>query len=301
MREIYIDKLSTLFETVKCINANNNYWFRGHANTEYVLVPSAYRRLIVVADQFNRPVEPREMMATDTRGDIIFLPDRIYLDTFFDELIKQKISYDINMNLVEKYCLAQHYGVWTPMIDWTTDFSVACFFACDGKKKDSECDIYMIDPVKWNMLFGINKVLNSDELISASGMFPLALYGAKSDPRMCRQSGNFTVHGTQVGPLTKYDSNKDSDILIRMTLSQSAANDLEEYLRVFGINRESVYVKDDEKDAVSKLLKHINEESFERKIEEYREIWKNTPKEDRGVPFHITPQILSSQFLTTDY
>lgn len=287
MKEIKTDSLIDLLKTVKALNKDNKYWFRGHADSSYVLLPSTYRKLIVVQDQFYRPVEPREILPTDTHGDIVLLPDKLYLNSFFSELDRLKINYDKNMNIVEKYCLAQHYGVWTPMLDWTTDFSVCCFFACDGRKNRASSDIYLLDPVKWNKMFGINKVLDSNEIIEINDIFPLAMKGAKDDKRMCRQSGNFTVHGNQVKSLGDYDTDINSDVLIRITISAKVANELADYLASFGINKDSVYVENDIKDSVSKSLKAINEDTFNRIINEYKEIWLNTPDENRGVPYHI--------------
>lgn len=287
MKEIKTDSITELLKAVKVLNKDNKYWFRGHADSSYELMPSAYRKLIVVQDQFHRPVEPREILPTDTHGDIVFLPDKYYLSSFFSELDRLKIVYDKNMNIVEKYCLAQHYGVWTPMLDWTTDFSVCCFFACDRRKKEASSDIYLLDPVKWNKMFGINKVLNSNEIIEINDIFPLAMKGARDDKRMCRQSGNFTVHGNQVKPLEYYDADSNSDVLIRITISAKAANELAEYLASFGINKDSVYVENDKKDLVSKSLKAINEDTFNSIISKYREIWLKTPDEERGAPYHV--------------
>lgn len=287
MRVIKAKSLKGLLDTVKDLNKDNKYWFRGHADSSYVLLPSAYRKLIVVQDQFGRPVEPREILPTDTHGDVVLLPDNLYLNSFFSELDRQKIDYEKNLNIVEKYCLAQHYGVWTPLLDWTTDFSVCCFFACDGKKKGVSSDIYLIDPVGWNKRFGYDKVLNSDEIIEVSDMLPLAMNGTKQDKRMCRQSGNFIVFGEQVKPLDFYDSNDNSEVFIRIIVPEKIANELTQYLVSFGINKDSIYVGDDIKDKVSKSLKTINEDTFKRIIEEHRNMWINTPVEDRGAPNHV--------------
>ena len=106
MRVIKAKSLKGLLDTVKDLNKDNKYWFRGHADSSYVLLPSAYRKLIVVQDQFGRPVEPREILPTDTHGDVVLLPDNLYLNSFFSELDRQKIDYEKNLNIVEKYCLA---------------------------------------------------------------------------------------------------------------------------------------------------------------------------------------------------
>ena len=60
------------------------------------------------------------------------------------------------------------------------------------------------------------------------------------------------------------------------------SNELENYLKAFGINKESIYVGEDEKDVISKSLKDINEKTFNKKIEEFTAEWERTPEKDRG-------------------
>lgn len=281
-----IKSLQELFEFVKDINLKNNYWFRGHADSEYILNPSAYRNLYVIADQFNRPVKPRRLEEFNNHGDKILLLDKIYLNSFLEELKNKNITVDTSLNIVDLYCLAQHYGVWTPMMDWTTDFSVALFFACDGRKRNTDCSVFLLEPNMWNeMASGYRKIFTSDEVIKVSGLTPVAMYGKKYDKRMCRQSGNFMAHGTLVWPLEHY--NVDEEILIKIIIPSKVADELEVYMQCFGITHESIYVDEDEKDEISKSLKGFNERILKELLEQHKNIWKNTPKENRGISRHL--------------
>lgn len=282
MQEIHVNSVGELFETVKKINKNNNYWFRGHTAVDYVLNPSAYRKLYVFEDQFGRPVEPTEIKSFSNRGDKVLLFDRLYLMSFLKRLNEENIEYDESMNLVDQYCLAQHYGVWTPMLDWTTDFSVALFFANDKRRKKQDCAVFLLDPKKWNeFAAGENVVFNSDAVAIKSNLIPLAMKGQKWDKRMCRQSGNFTVHGHLVWPLDHYTIKED--VLIKIIIPGDVADEIKEYLDVFGINRDSIYVEDDIKDTISKELKEINEETLQNVLEMKRKVWLDTPQKDRGL------------------
>ncbi len=291
MKTIKVGSIKELLDYVKEKNADNEYWFRGHADVDYILNPSAYRDLYEFADQFNRPIKPRKLKADlsefNNSGTRIQLFDRDYLTTFFTELKKNHIKYDDSMNLIDKYCLAQHYGVWTPMMDWTTDFSVGIFFALDGRKEGKDCALFMLNPKRWNeCTVGCNDIFTTEEAIHISNQFPLAVYGKRNDKRMCRQSGNFTVHGRQVWPLEKYflEATGQEDILIKLIIPDKIAGKLDEYLKSFGITKNSIYINQDEKDAISKKSNELCKEIVRKKVAELQNQWENTPDKEKGVP-----------------
>jgi hypothetical protein len=208
------------------------------------------------------------------------------LYAFVSELKKNDIFIDESLNMVDLYCLAQHYGVWTPMMDWTTDFTVALFFACDGRKDNTDCSVFMLDPEKWNdFASGYSKVFNSDEVIKISSLTPLAMYGKRDDKRMCRQSGNFTVHGNMIWPLEHYKVG--DEVLIKIIIPSKVADDIAKYLRCLGITSDSIYVSDDEKDEISKVLKDFNQKKLDELLEIEKKKWEGTPKKDRGISSHI--------------
>ncbi len=286
MKTHKIGSLQELFQYVRDINSKNNYWFRGHADSKYILNPSAYRNLYVIADQFNRPVEPRKLEEFNNHGDKILLLDKIYLYSFLQELKKNNIAVDTSLNIVDLYCLAQHYGVWTPMMDWTTDFSVALFFACDGRKRNTDCSVFLLEPSMWNeMASGYRRIFTSDEVIKVSKRIPVAMYGKKYDKRMCRQSGNFMAHGELVWPLEHY--NVAEEILIKIIIPSNVADELEVYMKSFGITRDSIYVDEDKKDEIAKSLKGFNEKKLEELLKEYKNQWEKMPQKDRGISKHL--------------
>lgn len=282
MTEIFINSLKELFNIVVDLNKDNRYWFRGHSNTKYSLNPSAYRNLYIYEDHYGRSVEPRLVEDFEFHGDKVLLLDGEYLTTFFNKLNEENIEYDRSLNKVDQYCLAQHYGVWTPMLDWTTDLSVALFFANDKRSPGQDCAIFLLDPRKWNdFATGKSIIFNSDQVIKESDLTPLAMVGKKNDKRMCRQSGNFTVHGHMIWPLEHYNIGKD--VLKKIVIPGNVADELNSYLNAFGINYASIYVEDDEKDIISRNLKAINEATLKRILEEKRNKWLATPIKDRGV------------------
>lgn len=282
MKILEINSLKELFHAIKELNKYNNYWFRGHSNINYTLNPSAYRKLYIIKDQYDRPVQPRLLGTHYPRGEKVFLPDRLYLDTFLEKLDELNIEYDKSLNIIELYCLAQHYGVYTPMLDWTTDATVALFFACNDNNLEKARAIFLLDPHKLNETFTtISKIFNSEEIINFSNIFPLAMEGKKFDKRICRQSGNFTVHGTMILPLEEY--NLKDDVLIKISIPHKIAVELKSYLNAFGITDESIYVEKDKKDKISKSLQNINKINVKKILVERYNEWKNTPDDLKGI------------------
>lgn len=295
MKTIAIHSLNDLCQTILKFNKDKKYWFRGQSSEEYLLIPSAYRKLIYFEDQFSRPVNPRVFYPSLNRGraEHLFIPSDLYLDAFEKELKAKDISYNSDMSRIDKFCHAQHYGVYTQMLDWTTDFSVACYFATSGREKGDNCALFLLDPVKWNNhYYCVEGVPETKQLTEAPYEIPIAFYAPKTNERICRQSGNFTMHGSLIYPLELINPEEDSEILIKLIIPEQVSIELEKYLISFGIDKESIYVGNPEENKIESIansLKSINEDSFNEKMEEYRREWENTPISDRGIdnPIYI--------------
>ena len=233
-----------------------NCWFRGHSNVDYMLLPGAYRVLYVVEDQFGRPLDPVIVKNYNNRGDKVYLPHWMYLTHFIDELKKEHIKYP--SKIVDQLCMAQHYGLKTSLLDWSTDLSIGLFFACDKRIKGTEAAIYILNPRQYNDdMNAKDKIFSSKELEKDIGsfLFPIAFTGPRKDKRMCRQSGNFTMHNAMIWPL---DYNDYNDSIIKIEIDGLLMDEIEKTLTDFGITHDSIYVQRDIKDNISKIVEAIN-------------------------------------------
>ena len=287
MKLLTINTLSELLDIVLQYNYNNRYWFRGQSNSSYKLIPSAYRELYIIEDQYHRPGEPRLMTDLDEgRGDSVYIPSRLYKTAFFEKLDSISVQYDKKMGIIEEFCFAQHYGLYTPMMDWTTDLSVALFFACDGNRCDTDAALFLVDPCRWNYHTSDNdKVFSMQEVEKIGTFLPVAMKGPQYDKRMCRQSGNFIVFGANVQPMERL--NPPDETLIKIVIPKKLINRLKELLNAAGVNRNSIYVSEDCKDLISKeVMNYINSTVLVDFIKERTDLWNNTPESDRGISHH---------------
>ena len=98
--------------------AHLQWAYRGQANVEWELLPSAFRNR---EDFLNENLYLRECMRE--------MPNELQGNDYFDILVK-----------------AQHYGIPTRLLDVTKNPLVALYFACIGEKEKDGC-VYIFDKI----------------------------------------------------------------------------------------------------------------------------------------------------------
>jgi hypothetical protein len=151
----------------------SQWLFRGHGNDSYTLTPSLFR------------IDRKESWANwDRIEDYIMNQFRTESTPFLKSEPKDEIEW---------LTMAQHYGLPTRLLDWSTNPLVSLYFALENYKSDKDSSVWMYGLSSTNNCWGestwIAKKINLSGNICENIIFPKHI-----DSRITNQSGCFTIH-----------------------------------------------------------------------------------------------------------
>lgn len=208
-------------------NKNKELFFRGHSNYSYSLTPSIGRIDFFDAEKANLINIEKSMLDAIRRRGILKMEGN-----------ENGISGLKDFPNLELLVHAQHYGMKTRLLDWTTNPLAALWFSCI-ENIDKDGAIYILDYDK-----------SSDDKIKilSSESAPLEnkktyIFLAKlNNKRILAQNGCFTVHGikdNKIIPLDEEEEFKSS--LTKIKIPSKEKPKILANLNVLGINYESIY------------------------------------------------------------
>lgn len=215
-----------------------NFWFRGHADITWELQPKVERSSFIDAAK----------NASDEKT--------AYEYTILNQfLVRSPHLLPSNLTLTEKYFLAQHHGLPTRLLDWSTNPLVALFFASlkhkndDGKETngvvyilysrghysgaDEEDIIYQNNEKIINSIESIYK--NIDYMIKTK--YPIRVIPNVQLGRILSQGSRFTFHPENSTPLED-ELNRN---LFKFEISSGSKKNILDELSVLNINWSTLF------------------------------------------------------------
>jgi hypothetical protein len=200
-------------------------WFRGHAQNDWKLVPSAHRRHPDLESQFAHHFRFRApSLAPNCPG---------------------------HKDYVSWLPLMQHYGLPTRLLDWTESLLVAAFFAIPPTPITSSAAIWLVSPGNLNeQSIGQLIPFAADERVgplvsaafsgktNADNQHSIAVLAPRTDRRMAAQLGNYTIHGSRA-PLEQHPA--ADQFLARILIPSTSQDRIRADLSVSGMRRSSLF------------------------------------------------------------
>lgn len=294
--------VESLIEYIKLMekigSVDTEKWYRGQSKCEYRLSPSALRTVIAIEDQRGNKLDPPLLDSTCSGSNnlLAFLPvDRMVAE--FSEKAQGYLEYDARTS-IEWECIAQHYGIPTRVLDWTTNAINALFFAVEdcqiGKTEEDDIErfidsggfgsgggaVFVIDPIEINkitvpienfekapIIFDAIEDVKILEECLHNIIPPVCFSGFNKEKRISRQAGKFTTTGTLLWPMDYYNILQEK--IIKIFIPYSAYESIRHQLRALGVTHDTIYVEEDEKDVIAKAIAEETKKNFIEKFFQY--------------------------------
>jgi hypothetical protein len=225
------------------LRAHQECFFRGHSDVSYQLKPSLYRNTAISSEACWK-LERRVFFEFRTRA------RQLYEETHSD--------WDVLFHM-------QHHGVPTRLLDWTSVFGVALYFALLGHREATVPCLWLLNPYALNFAtWGVHRLFNPkylarDETANRSFEYgellldthpqhweerlwrtPLAISDHQRSERMFAQSGWFTVHGTDTRAMEDIFSDR-GDVLRKVEVPLEAVPVAKRFLVLGGIGHRQLF------------------------------------------------------------
>ncbi len=220
----HIENLSqfTTFVVKELESKHMSQWlYRGHTDSSFELVPSLFR------------IEMEKLFAN---WDAI----ELHIMNQFKAEARPFLK-TVPNDEMEWLSLAQHYGLPTRLLDWTTNPLVALYFATENFKNGKNATVWLYGIDSTNNCFDESTWLAKK--INQSPIDVKIINPSHIDSRITNQFGCFTIHdlpemSNAFIPLEKRERN---DTLAKICIGNEFKKDILNELYTFGIHKGLIY------------------------------------------------------------
>jgi len=212
----------------------NGLWYRGVNNPQHSLVPGCVWRNINLDLESSFVAE--------------FM---VYYRLYYKQTIKDPL---------ELYCLMQHYGLPTRLLDWSSSPLVGLYFSLENESSTGYA-VWLMSAVDLNKITigqeinvvpkeniehcysrpWLPKMLRDGEIEDVPKK-PFAFKHPLVNPRISAQKGCFTFHGSDTRGIESYFQESDNQCLVKLVLKDNDKRmDILNHLYLLGFKEDDIY------------------------------------------------------------
>lgn len=233
MIEITIESVDNLIEEIRklrSIYGKQPIWYRGQEDREWHLEPSIHRGELLSKENY-------------VTNDFYIYVNQI------ESNAPAKENYAAWMSLM------QHYGLPTRILDWSSSPLIACYFALEKNRENSnDSCIWVLIPRKVNIQEGFGEFVYPIDAYTVQQMLLpafkssailedkfvdkiIACHSVKKDLRMYSQQSSFTVHNSK----RKLEDICDDETLFKLVIPCDCKEKMYESVNILGISTSFIY------------------------------------------------------------
>ncbi len=123
----------------------------------------------------------------------------------------------------------------------------------------NRCSVFVDQPEKARILDLVRDYEGLKDHLD--GMLPpICVAGMNKEKRICRQSGNFTMHSSLLWPMDYYELLQER--MYKLLIPYDCYEEIRRSLKVLNITHETVYVEEDDKDEIARQIATETHEKF---------------------------------------
>jgi len=220
--DIFIEQIGDYLNEVNSFEEQHisNWIFRGHNDISFELIPSLFR--IDISDSYQS-------------WEVV---ESYILESFMREA--QPYLQIIPQNEIEWLTLAQHHGLPTRLLDWTSSPLISLYFAVENFHNMKDAVVWCYGSASVNNCHPQSTPIAKNIGCTTQGF----IMPNHISPRVTNQSGCFTIHESPKGkenfiPLNKQDL--DFTIFQRFIIKAEAKKEVYNQLYKLGISEALIY------------------------------------------------------------